>query len=365
MLRQLLSLVCLAILAYAAYLWLPQHADTYDPAQSHEQDHAEQASTPSAPKPPTSKHLERPSTAPLRAQSKTSSAALPQTPGRPIVNTLELQMALARKGFSPGSIDGTIGTQTRQAIRAYQIAHNLSPTGEFDVATQAVLQITDPIYDLVTLSQSHFSRIDPPPLSWKERATRSRMAYYSILEMLAESCMSDPDLLQQLNPNLDFNALQADDRILIPNMAPVQLSTRADYLQISLSERTLQAIDSQGRILFHCPVSIARRVDKRPSGALHVKVLVEKPNYTFNPAILSSAAAREGITQKFVIEPGPNNPVGNIWIGLNLPSYGIHGTPEPEKVGRTESSGCFRLANWNAQTLIDLVEVGTMVQVTP
>ena len=124
-------------------------------------------------------------------------------------------------------------------------------------------------------------------------------------------------------------------------------------------------MDPTDRILFHAPVSIARRVDKRPSGELEVAVRVADPNYTFNPEILAGTAAREGITGKFIIQPGPNNPVGSVWIGLNLPSYGIHGTPEPEQVGRTESSGCFRLANWNAETLLGLVHDGMPVYVEP
>ncbi|MGZ0654397.1 L,D-transpeptidase family protein [Coraliomargarita sp. W4R72] len=345
--------MCLALLGYAAYRWLPYTpAEQATTASSELAEHAsaEPVATP-APEPA------KPAPVPQKK------AAPPKPPSRPIVNTLELQMALAREGFSPGSIDGSIGTQTRQALSAYQQAQQLPLSGEFDFATQAKLQIADPIYARVTLSQADFARIDPPPTSWKERGTRSRMAYHSILEMLAETCMSDPDLIQQLNPTLDFNILQAGQTIIVPHMPPVRLQAQADYLRISLSARTLQAIDSQGRIIFHCPVSIARRVDKRPSGALSVKVRVENPNYTFNPAILSSTAAREEISQKFIIQPGPNNPVGSTWIGLNLPSYGIHGTPEPEKVGRTESSGCFRLANWNAQTLISLVEVGTTVHV--
>ncbi|MGB0259698.1 MAG: L,D-transpeptidase, partial [Coraliomargarita sp.] len=96
-----------------------------------------------------------------------------------------------------------------------------------------------------------------------------------------------------------------------------------------------------------------------------VKVRVENPNYTFNPTILKNTAQREGITAKFIIPPGPNNPVGTVWIGLNLPSYGIHGTPVPEQVGRTESSGCFRLANWNAESLVRAIHDGLPVFVNP
>ncbi len=324
MLRLILSLICLSLLGYAAYRWLP-----YAPAEPAE------------------------------------AAATPKPASRPVANTIELQMALAREGFSPGSIDGSVGSQTRQALLAYQGAHQLPPTGEFDAATQAKLEVFDPIYNRVELTEADFARIDPPFTSWKERGTRPRMAYHSILEMVAEKSMSDPDLIQQLNPALDFNALAPDNEIITPYMPPVRLNGRAQHLRISLSERVLQAIDASGSVIFHCPVSIARRVDKRPSGELRVEVTVAKPNYTFNPAILSGTAEREGITQKFVIQPGPNNPVGSVWIGLNLPSYGIHGTPEPEKVGRTESSGCFRLANWNAETLLHLVRVGTSVYVEP
>jgi len=144
-----------------------------------------------------------------------------------------------------------------------------------------------------------------------------------------------------------------------------RINEEVEYIQIELQKRRLQAFDGSGRMVFHCPVSIARDVAKRPVGKLEVKVRVENPNYTFNPNILTATAEREGITEKFVIQPGPNNPVGTVWLGLNRPSYGIHGTPVPEKVGRTESSGCFRLANWNAESLLHATEVGTTVYVLP
>ena len=106
-------------------------------------------------------------------------------------------------------------------------------------------------------------------------------------------------------------------------------------------------------------------MEKRPIGELHVSVLVPHPNYTFDPAIFSdSPEAREAST-KLVVPPGPNNPVGTVWIGLDKPGYGIHGTPVPEKVGRTESHGCFRLANWNAEYLLQLAWVGLPVFVEP
>ncbi|WP_269523149.1 L,D-transpeptidase family protein [Coraliomargarita parva] len=285
--------------------------------------------------------------------------------GRIADNAAEIQIALARSGYSPGSIDGQLGKQTRQALQAFQRESGLEPSGEYDASTASRLKIEDPVFARLKLSAADFKRIETKPASWRERGQRQRMAYNSILEQVAEFTQSDPDFLKELNPGIDWLLLELGDEVTVPHMPPYQCPRPATQIEISLSKRSLQLRDDRGKLLFHCPVSIARRVDKRPQGELKVIVRVEDPNYTFNPSILTATAQREGITEKFIIQPGPNNPVGSVWIGLNLPSYGIHGTPEPEKVGRTESSGCFRLANWNAETVLQAVAVGTPVLVRP
>lgn len=282
---------------------------------------------------------------------------------RAINGTAELQIALARKGFSPGSIDGASGSQTQAALLAYQTSQSLPLTGVFDADTAQHLLIQDPVFITRQLNAGDFAEIAPKPQSWRARGELDRMRYNSLLEMIAEQTQCDPDYIVSLNPGINWYQLTAGDSIHIPNVPPFRVQQAAAYVQITLSKRTLRVFNAEHRLLFHCPVSIARRVDKRPSGELRVKVRVDQPNYTFNPNILTGTAQREGITKKFIIQPGPNNPVGTAWIGLNLPSYGMHGTPEPEKVGRTESSGCFRLANWNAQTLLDAVHVNMPVYV--
>ncbi|MGJ8641210.1 MAG: L,D-transpeptidase family protein [Opitutaceae bacterium] len=284
---------------------------------------------------------------------------------RKIVNDLELQIALAREGFSPGSIDGKLGEQTTLALSAYQKAKQLPVTGSFDDATANSLMIDDPVFVKVELTKDNLDNIDPKPQSWIERGQLDAMRFNSVLEMIAERSQTDPDTVVELNPSIDWQTIKAGTQILVPRVPLHRIQASVAYVRIQLSKRVLQAYDKENRLCFHSPVSIARRIDKRPSGLLQVKVLVEDPNYTFNPEILSGTAAREGISQKFIIQPGPNNPVGNVWIGLNLPSYGIHGTPEPENVGRTESSGCFRLANWNAQTLLEAAWVGMPIYVDP
>ena len=107
-------------------------------------------------------------------------------------------------------------------------------------------------------------------------------------------------------------------------------------------------------------------MDKRPLGEeLHIAALAPNPNYTFDPVVFPESAEAQEIGRKLILQPGPNNPVGTMWFSLDKPGYGIHGTPKPEEVGRTESHGCFRLANWNAEYLHKLVNVGTPVFVDP
>ena len=286
-------------------------------------------------------------------------------PGRVIQNAVDLQIALARAGFSPGSIDGSLGTQTRQALAAFQTSRNLEATGERSPALDKWLRIEEPTHAYLELSPEALARLTPKPSTWRERGELAYFGYHSVLEMVAEKARADPDHIRAINPQVGWSALRAGDRVLAPLVGPYRIDGKVARIEIKLAKRQLQAFDHSGELVFHCPVSIARDVAKRPVGELEVTVRAEDPNYTFNPKILAATAAREGIREKFIIQPGPNNPVGTVWLGLNRPSYGIHGTPAPEKVGRTESSGCFRLANWNAETLLAATEVGTLVHVLP
>lgn len=155
--------------------------------------------------------------------------------------------------------------------------------------------------------------------------------------------------------------------IIVPNITAVTNSrtTKAGSIRINLTRKTLQVFDIQTNLLAHFPCSIAKRVEKRPVGDLAITVVARNPNYTFDPDNFPESPEARQKTGKLILNPGPNNPVGSVWIGLNLAGYGIHGTPEPEKIGRTESIGCFRLANWNAEHLFNLVTIGTPVFVEP
>jgi lipoprotein-anchoring transpeptidase ErfK/SrfK len=272
---------------------------------------------------------------------------------------------LEQLGFSCGTVEGTAGSRTTKAISAYQSDRGLPTTGQLDAATlQSLHPPPEPLAGQ-ELSFDDFALISPTPVLWKEKARCDFLGYNTALEMAAEKFHTTEAFLREVNPGTDWNVLRAGHRIWAPSIARVPSKAKAALVRIYLERCVIQALDAQGRIMLHAPCSIAEKVSKRPCGRLLVKTVIPEPDYTFNPAVLPEIAAREKITNKFVLAPGPNNPVGRAWIGLDLPGYGIHGTPLPEDISRTQSHGCFRLANWNALYLTRLLTVGTPVEVLP
>lgn len=278
---------------------------------------------------------------------------------------LEVQVALAQRGFSSGAIDGTPGPQTRAALRAFQEAEALATTGEWDEPTRARLTLTGAEVQAVALAEADFVGLQPIGATWLEKSQQSSLAHETLLERVAERFRSHPNLLRRLNPAIDWLRLSPGMRVTVPAVGAARAWPSAAHLHIRLAERVLQARDASGALLFHCPVSIAREVAKRPVGELRVTVVIPDPDYTFKPETFPESEEGRRLGRRLMIPPGPNNPVGVAWIGLDRPGYGLHGTPAPEQVGRTESHGCFRLANWDARILLELVWVGLPVRVEP
>ncbi len=292
-------------------------------------------------------------------------AAPPAFSPRPVADLTEAQIALARAGFSCGPIDGVAGAQTAAALRAFQERNQLRPTGQLDAATrEQLVLLTEPLTTL-TLSAIDAATFRPVPDTWLGKSEQPTLAYESALEWAAEHSHAHPNLIRQLNPSLDFAQLLPGARLTVPAVDRVALPTRINQLHIYLAAHMLEAFDAEGNVIAHFPVSIAQRVEKRPLGELHVAVVIPDPDYTFDPEIFPESAEARDLGRKLHLAPGPNNPVGVAWIGLDRAGYGIHGTPHPEKVGRTESHGCFRLANWDARTLLDAARVGLPVVIEP
>jgi lipoprotein-anchoring transpeptidase ErfK/SrfK len=273
-----------------------------------------------------------------------------------------LQTALAREGFSPGVIDGKIGGKTQTALRAFQKSRGLPASGELDEATAESLGLaeTDSFIGLYRVTADDLALITGEiPTDWNERARLPLSGYAHLEELLAERGWCSVEHVRFLNPGVDLSSLRAGDTVELPTVKPKRLPT-LERLEIDLTNKLVRGFDAGGDLvlLLHC--SIAREVEKRPMGNLRVEVVATDPDYTFSPA---SWPEVKNVKRRLRIAPGPRNPVGLAWVGLDKPGYGIHGTPRPQDIGKTGSHGCFRLANWDAVRLAKSVRIGTVVEV--
>lgn len=284
---------------------------------------------------------------------------------RPVRDVFEAQVALARRAISPGALDGAIGSQTRAALAAFQRAQQLVPTGTLDTNTRPNLILDAPILANYTVTTNDFARLQPLGKTWLEKSQQTALDYETELELVAEQGHANPALIRQLNPGVNWTTLVAGTVLKIPEVKYPEPEEKAAWVVIHLSARFMEAFDAATNLMAHFPCSIAAKVEKRPVGELHVIVIAPDPNYTVNPDLFPESEEMQTLGRKLILQPGPNNPVGVAWIGLDRPGYGMHGTPVPEQVGRTESHGCFRLANWDAEYMVKLVWVGMPVRVEP
>jgi lipoprotein-anchoring transpeptidase ErfK/SrfK len=321
--------------------------------------------TATAPAPEESKAPE--AVAPAGAEVPAAEPALaPEAPPLPPVKDwLEAQVELSRRGFSCGSIDGVPGPQTAAALKAFQRNEGLRETGALDKATKQSLLLTAPALAPYKFDVVDLAKLRPVPATWLEKSQQPELSFSTALELAAERCRASPAFLRKINPNFNWTSVLPGAVITAPAVTRSTAGAKVAKLHVRLAEHVLEAVDDTGRIILHCPVSIARNVEKRPVGELHVTVVIPDPVYTWDPEVFPESPESKVLTHKLILPSGPNNPVGVAWIGLDLQGYGIHGTPEPENVGRTESHGCFRLANWDALALLGLAWTGLPVEVEP
>ncbi len=295
-------------------------------------------------------------------------AVAPQTPAdfpRPVRDVFETQVALARRMVSPGSIDAASGLQTRAAIAAFQRSQKLFATAVLDTNTRPQLTLAALLLTHYVVTTNDLTRLQPIGKTWLAKSQQSALDYETILELVAEKAHAHPLLIKKLNPGVDWTNVSAGAVLKIPDVNYPEPADQAAFVIIHLAEKYLEAFDAETNLLAHFPCSIAAKAEKRPVGEMHVAVVAPHPNYTFDPAVFPESPEAQAIGHKLILPPGPNNPVGVAWIGLNKPGYGMHGTPSPEQVGRTESHGCFRLANWDAEYLLKVVWIGMPVEVVP
>lgn len=314
-------------------------------------------------------------TSPTQAQSSAAQTA-------EAVDPLQLQVMLDRAGFSPGAIDGKMGANTRKALELFNSSGMQQPPSVAPTTTYRI-----------TAEDMAGPFIERLPQDMMESAQLPSLGYTSVVEELAERFHTTPAFLQQLNRGVNF---APDQEIQVPNVEPMVLPTETTSIlepkqptargqrggsqnasqpigtsgtqesvekpklvvSVSRSSSALTVTDATGRVVLYAPVTTGSTHDPLPIGEWKVTSIWFNPVFNYNPDLFWDA---EPTHTKATLKPGPNNPVGVVWINLSKEHYGLHGTPEPATIGRTQSHGCVRLTNWDALRLAALAKPGTPV----
>lgn len=315
---------------------------------------------------------------------------------------MQMQVVLDRLGFTPGVIDGQPGLSTRNALAGFQEANDLPVTGKNDDATKAALKNWDniPATRVVTIPADFAAGpFAPTPEKAEDQARLEALGYQSLDEKLAERFHTTVATLRALNPRpaptpsaspaarpsdplaedarTTFRARQTirvpnvghdrvdpskiDDAGWLATLQSLGVGTdqpEVDKIVVSKSKDTLKGFDKAGKLVAMYTATMGSSHDPLPLGTWKVNGLARNPDFVYNPKLFWDVSDDK---QKLHLPPGPNGPVGVAWIDLSKEHYGIHGTPEPATIGRTQSHGCVRLTNWDVARLAQMVHLGTQV----
>lgn len=306
-----------------------------------------------------------------RTDAEARRAKDPVRPGEALL----VQVLLDRAGFSVGEIDGAAGAKTKKALMAFQTAKALPASGVPDAATIEALGVQRSPTVAYTIGAADVAGpfVESIPSDLGDQGTLEALSYTSPLEQLAERFHASPALLRKLNPSAKF---VESEEVIVPDVEPavyptvserraaktVETAAQTDAVLVSRGNNDVVVQNASGQVLFYAPVSSGSEHDPLPLGEWKVLDVFLMPQFNYNPDLFWDAEPKHAKTK---IMPGPNNPVGVVWIDIDREHYGLHGTPEPSRIGITQSHGCVRLTNWDAIRLAALVQPGTKVVFRP
>ncbi len=292
----------------------------------------------------------------IETAQPTGAAPTADAPSPLLIRT---EVLLDRAHFSPGVIDGRPGGNLSNALAAYRAAHGMAPGADVDAATLSALTAQDKgavtqTY-VITADDEAGPFIGRVPVGFAAQSKLAKLGYTDPVQELAAKFHMSEILLKTLNPGADLTKSGTTLTVIQPGAAALPQVAR---VEVDKAANQVRAFDGGGKILAAFPATVGSTERPAPSGEWAVKSSTPDPYYTYDPSKLTFGPKSKG---KLTIKPGPNNPVGTTWIALTKATYGIHGSPDPAKVGKTASHGCVRLTNWDAATLGKAVSKGTPV----
>lgn len=275
-------------------------------------------------------------------------------PGDKGSGVLRAQILLDRAHFSCGELDGDFGDNLTKTVAAFQRERKLPESNAVDAPTWVALNgdKAPPLTKYTITAEDEKGPFRPVPSEMTEQAKLPLLGYSSPIEELGERFHTAPAVLKALNPGADWN--KAGQELTVPNVMTMPPGPAA-RVEVSKSESSVRAYDAEGHLLAFYVATIGSEHDPLPIGDWKIRGVARNPVFHYNPNLFWDAKATD---EKSTIRPGPNNPVGVVWIDLSKEHYGIHGTPEPSRIGHTTSHGCIRLTNWDAAQLASMVKPG-------
>jgi lipoprotein-anchoring transpeptidase ErfK/SrfK len=280
-------------------------------------------------------------------------------------SVLKAQVYLDRADYSVAALDGRWGRNSAITVWWYQRAHGMEPTGVVDEATfrslaEAAGNVPALVRHPLTADDVKGPFVSLPDDVY-EKEKLDCLCYETLKEKLAEEFHATQDFLDVLNPDVKLSELKEGDTVVVPNVRPAMNDDKPDIARVvvSIAGNTFNAFDAAGNLVFHAPTTLGSKYDPSPNETAKVVGIAFDPHFHYQPTLFHEVPDSDPEAQ---LKPGPNSPVGVVWIALSKPHFGIHGTGDPESIGYASSHGCIRLTNWDAREVAHRIKINVPVE---